>query len=112
MQPKTVASGEDWQVRRLSSPPLTKFVNDEINFTSSYTDNTGGERFHLLLSVQGDDLRLEGQGFSHPLHQYELIIIPAATGEYRIVNQDNSGGECRLFKVYVSTLEEYLSAEL
>ena len=110
MQPKTVAQGEDWQVRRLSSPPLTKFVNDEITFTSSYADTTGGESFHLLLSVQGDDLRLEGQGFSHPLHQYELIIIPAAAGEYRLVNDE--GGPCRVFKVYVSSLEEYLSAEL
>ena len=80
LQALPVDQGEDWQVRRLSSPPLTKFVNDEITFTSSYHDSTGGERFHLLLSVQGDDLRLEGQGFSHALHQYELIIIPAAAG--------------------------------
>ena len=110
LQPRLVDQGEDWQVWRLSSPPLTKFVNDEITFVSSYPDSTGGKRFHLLLSVQGDDLRVEGQGFSHALHQYELIIIPAAAGEYRLVNE--SGGECRVFKVYVSSPEEYQSAEL
>ena len=110
MQPKTVAHGVGWQVRRLARPPLTKFINDEISFTGEYTDSTGGERFHLLLSVQGDDLRVEGQGFSHALHQYELIIIPAAAGDYRLVNE--SGGECRVFKVYVSSPEEYQSAEL
>ncbi len=109
-KPKVLLQGDGWHVSRRVAPPITKFTEDEISFTKDYPDDTRGERFHLLLGLEGDDLRVEGNGFNHPLHQFELLIVPAAAGAYRLVNE--GGSPARVLKLYVSTPEEYQAAEI
>jgi mannose-6-phosphate isomerase class I len=109
-KPQLLEQGDGWSVSRRVAPPITKFTEDEITLTKTYHDDTRGERFHLLLGIEGDNLHVEGKGFNHLLHQFELLIVPAAAGAYRLVN--DGGGTARVLKLYVSTPEEYQAAEI
>lgn len=96
---RIVRTGEGWTEYLIGDHPLLFFSIHRVEFTGTYDDDTGGKRFHAINLVEGQTAIVEWQGGSHPLHYAETMVIPAATGPYRLRNV--SDGVCKVVKAFV-----------
>ncbi len=97
--PRIVGVGNGWTEYLIGEHPLMFYSIYRSEFTGEFNDDTDGERFHILNLVEGESILVEWSGGSHPLHYVETILIPAATGPYRLRNQ--ADGVCKVVKAYV-----------
>lgn len=97
--PRIIRQGEGWTEYLIGDHPLLFFAIHRAEFGESFESDTGGERFHVLNLVEGKQALVEWEHGAHPLHYAETIVIPAATGRYRLRNQ--SRGICKVVKAFV-----------
>ena len=97
--PRMVRCGEGWTEIAFGGLPFLPYAVHRADFEHVFTDDTGGERFHLLHMVEGEEALVEWDGGNHLLHFAETLLVPAATGPYRLHNQ--ARGVCKVLKVYV-----------
>jgi mannose-6-phosphate isomerase class I len=100
---RIVRAGDGWTEYLIGDHPLLFFTIHRIEFADTYDDDTGmseaGARFHAINLVEGRTAIVEWEGGSHPLHFAETMVIPAATGPYRLRNV--SEGICKIVKAFV-----------
>ncbi len=97
--PRRVAEGQGWQEYVAADRPWTAYAVNRIEFEREYLGQTGLERFHVLTLVEGEEIIVEGGGYSHPLHYLETLLVPAATGAYRLVNAGSQ--PVKVIKTYI-----------
>jgi mannose-6-phosphate isomerase class I len=97
--PRIIQQGEGWTEYLIGKHPLMFFAIHRAEFGDHFESNTGQERFHVLNLVEGEQVLVESEHGTHPLHYAETIVIPAATGRYRLRNQ--AAGICKVVKAFV-----------
>jgi hypothetical protein len=97
--PRIIQQGEGWTEYLIGEHPLMFFAIHRAEFGEHFESNTDQERFHVLNLVEGEQVLVESEHGTHPLHYAETIVIPAATGRYRLRNQ--AGGICKVVKAFV-----------
>ncbi|MFL5625014.1 MAG: class I mannose-6-phosphate isomerase [Ktedonobacteraceae bacterium] len=97
--PRIIQQGEGWTEYLIGDHPLLFFAIHRAEFNESFESDTGGERFHVLNLVEGEKVIIEWEHGTHPLHYAETIVIPAATGHYRLRN--SARGICKVVKAFV-----------
>ncbi len=97
--PRIIQQGDGWTEYLIGDHPLLFFAIHRAEFGEHFESDTGGERFHVLNLVEGEQALVEWEGGAHPLHYAETIVIPAATGRYRLRNQ--AKGICKVVKAFV-----------
>lgn len=75
------------------------FEMQRIELQGTHADDTQGRSFHAIMLIEGEGVSIEGEGFKQPLHTYELALVPADCGAYRLVNQDKHG--CKVLKTFM-----------
>lgn len=100
-KPKLIKSGHDWQEFVLYDAPFTFYNIHRIEFETEFIMNTNGIAYSTNL-VQGErvDIYTEN-GRVGGLSYLETMIIPAATGNVRIVNKNKS--ICKMVMVFVKS---------
>ena len=85
-QPRTVASGEGWELIHLPTHLQHFYDVHRYDFTTSVVAFTQGSP-HVLNVVEGESVVLEIPGFSPQHFAYaETFVIPAAAERYRLLN--------------------------
>ncbi len=97
--PRIIQQGEGWTEYLIGEHPLMFFAIHRAEFGDHFESDTGQERFHVLNLVEGEQVLVESEHGTHPLHYAETIVIPAATGRYRLRNQ--ARGVCKVVKAFV-----------
>jgi mannose-6-phosphate isomerase class I len=97
--PRIIQQGEGWTEYLIGEHPLMFFAIHRAEFGDHFESDTGKERFHVLNLVEGEQVLVESEQGTHPLHYAETIVIPAATGRYRLRNQ--ARGVCKVVKAFV-----------
>src|SRR5215472_6357221 len=97
--PRIVQQGEGWTEYLIGEHPLMFFAIHRAEFSNHFESDTGRERFHVLNLVEGEQVLVESEHGTHPLHSAETIVIPAATGRYRLRNL--ARGICKVVKAFV-----------
>jgi len=97
--PRIIAQGVGWSAYLIGDHPLLFFAIHRIEFSDTFEDDTKCARFHVLNLVEGVEALVEWDAGDHPLHYAETIVIPAATGRYRLRNQGQ--GICKVVKAFV-----------
>jgi len=98
-KPKVIKSGNGWQEVLLYDASFTFYNIHRIEFDNEYVMNTNGIAYSTNL-VQGEKVEIFSQnGRVSKLSYLETMIIPAATGEIKIMNKGNS--PCKMVMVYV-----------
>ncbi|MCX6151394.1 MAG: class I mannose-6-phosphate isomerase [Ignavibacteriales bacterium] len=98
-KPKILKSGQGWQEVVLYEAPFTFYNIHRIEFENEFVMNTNGIAYSTNL-VQGERVEIFSQnGRVSKLSYLETMIIPAATGELKIVNKGKS--PCKMVMVYV-----------
>lgn len=97
--PSIIEQGEGWTEYLIGEHPLMFISIHRAEFSDHFESDTRKERFHVLNLVEGEQVLIESEHGTHPLHYAETIIIPAATGPYRLLNQ--AKGICKVVKAFV-----------
>jgi len=87
------------------SPPL--FGNSYtkisvVKFFTTCTNNTMGDKFHLLSLVDGESITVISKAGDHPLNYLETLLIPACIGHYQLINASSSS--CTLL---ITTIDQF-----
>jgi hypothetical protein len=82
----------------LGQTPELFFAVHRLDFGDEVEDDTGG-RFHALNLAEGGEVVIEAAEREHRLSYAESIVVPAATGAYRI--RRIRGGACKVVKAFV-----------
>lgn len=98
-RPALLAESQGWEEYLAANRPWTAYAVNRIEFEREYIGHTDLERFHVLTMVEGEEIIVEGGGYSHPLHYLETMLVPAATGAYRLVNSDSK--PAKVIKTYI-----------
>ncbi|HZW38005.1 MAG TPA: class I mannose-6-phosphate isomerase [Ignavibacteriaceae bacterium] len=86
-KPKVISSGKGWQEVVLYDKPYTFYNINRIEFADEYVMNTNGLAYSTNL-VQGEQVEIISEnGRVTKLSYLETMLIPAATGELRIINK-------------------------
>ena len=98
-RPVTVRSGEGWKEEIIGEHELMYFSLRRLSFERSIVDDTRGEKFHVLVLVEGDEIlicaRQDPSRFYHARY-LDMVVIPAQLGEYEILNL--GGTSCKVTK--------------
>lgn len=98
-KPRILAEGQGWKELVLMDVPYTFYCIHRVDFERECGWDTDGVGYMVNL-VEGDAVEVVTEdGVSVPLAYLESMVIPAATGKVRFVNQGQ--GTCRLMKVFV-----------
>lgn len=97
--PRLLRCGEGWSEYLIGEHPLLFFAIHRVEFGDQFADDTAGVRFHVLNLVEGEQIVVESDAGEHPLHYAETLVIPAATGRYRLRN--SARGVCKVLKAFV-----------
>ena len=98
-KPRVINSGKDWQEVVLYDAPFTFYNIHRIEFENEFIMNTNGIAYSTNL-VQGQKVEIHSQnGIVSKLSYLETMIIPAATGEIKIVNKGTRS--CKMVLVYI-----------
>jgi mannose-6-phosphate isomerase class I len=97
--PRIIQQEEGWTEYLIGEHPLMFFAIHRAEFSDHFESDTGKDRFHVLNLVEGEQVLVESEHGTHPLHYAETIVIPAATGRYRLRNQTK--GICKVVKAFV-----------
>ncbi len=98
-KPVTITEGSNWKEESLYNKPYSFYNINRVEFKSEYTFDTNGKSYTINL-VEGDRINVESQnGRVAHLSFLETMIIPAATGNVKLINQSNRS--CKIVKVFV-----------
>ena len=97
-EPRVLRTGPGWRELVLGQTPELFFAVHRLDFADQVEDDTGG-RFHALNFAEGDEVVIEAAQREHRLSYAESIVVPAATGPYRI--RRIRGGACKVVKAFV-----------
>ena len=97
-KPETVESGKGWRVVSLPTHNEHAYSVDRLEFEQSIELDTEN-RFHVLNLVEGDSVFIINGNQKRKLRYAETIVIPAATGKYRIENGTNKSA--KVVKAYM-----------
>lgn len=99
VRPRVIKSNKDWKEEVLYDAPFTFYNIHRIEFETEFCFNTNGIAYSTNL-VQGEKVEIHSQnGRIFNLSYLETMIIPAATGEIKIVNKGKK--TCKMVLVYV-----------
>ncbi len=88
-KPVTVREGEGWLEEVVGEHDLIYFSLRRFSFDRSVSDDTKGEKFHVLVLVEGEEVlvcsKKNPNHFYHQRHM-DMVVVPAAMGEYTILN--------------------------
>ena len=89
-QPAILNEGPDWRILHLPTHPLHFYDVQRLEFMTSLDMGTDGS-CHVLNLVEGSSIVVEAaSGIWMPLNYAETIVVPAAAGSYRLVNNGPS----------------------
>lgn len=98
-QPVVIDRGDDWILEHMPTHPTHFYDVHRYIFSSIITIKTNN-KCHVLSLVEGVSIQLETwSGYRARFNYVETFVVPAATREYRIVNE--SGGKAILVKAFV-----------
>ncbi|HEY4109754.1 ROK family protein [Puia sp.] len=88
-KPQLLRNDPEYQVELLPTHPEHFYSIHRITLRTRIHIGTEG-RCHLLMLVEGKRLTLiTSQGTTYILHYAETFVLPAAAGEYQLINDDN-----------------------
>ena len=97
--PVTVREGEGWKEEIVGEHDLIYFSLRRLAFDRSVSDDTKGEKFHVLVLVQGDEVLIyskKNPANCYHAHCMDMVVIPASMGEYGILNLGST--PCKMTK--------------
>ncbi len=98
-KPRILRSGSGWQEVVLYDAPFTFYNIHRIEFDEEFSFNTNGTAYSTNL-VQGEGVEIYSEnGKVSRLSYLETMLIPAATGELRVVNKGKT--PCKMVLVYI-----------
>ncbi|MDD3155442.1 MAG: class I mannose-6-phosphate isomerase [Victivallaceae bacterium] len=88
-KPRTVREGEGWKEEIVGEHDLIYFSLRRLSFDRSVSDDTKGEKFHVLVLVKGEAVLIYAK--ANPEHCYhakymDMVVVPASLGAYGILN--------------------------
>ncbi|MBO9727955.1 MAG: class I mannose-6-phosphate isomerase [Chitinophaga sp.] len=86
-QPMTIQTGHDWQIVYLPTHPQHFYRIERLEFNSVMELTTAGQ-CHILSLVEGSTIKVITNGREQTVHYAETFIIPAATGSYTLVSEN------------------------
>lgn len=85
-QQAVIDEGEDWQLFHLPTHREHFYDVERIEFDQEMVIDTD-QRCHVLMLVEGTSISVQvNNGESHYFNYAETFIIPAAAGEYKLIN--------------------------
>ncbi len=98
-KPRLLRKGNDWTEYVLYDRPETFYIINRLEFGTTVDLETEGNAFAVNL-VDGEWIDvITSNGFNTSLARFESMIIPAATGNFQVVNRGESA--CQLILVYI-----------
>ena len=85
-KPAVVHSGKSWKKVHLPTHPVHFYDIFRYEFEDEIEIETLGQ-CHILMLVEGSTIQLEHTNGAQEFHYAETFAIPAATGNYRLVNK-------------------------
>jgi hypothetical protein len=100
-QPQVIAAGDNWQIVHLPTHPEHFYDVHRLEFAAQITQETAGS-VHVLNVVEGEGVRLiTANGREAQFSLAETFIVPAATGQYRLVNVGHL--TAKVIKAFIKT---------
>lgn len=96
--PAVIGEGADWQLVHLPTHPEHFYDVQRIEFNTAVSFNTDNYCLVMML-VEGTSVLLEANGIQQEYHYAETFVIPAAAGDYTLVNKGN--GRAKVVKAFV-----------
>jgi mannose-6-phosphate isomerase class I len=98
-RPVTVREGDGFKEEIVGEHDLIYFSLRRLNFDRDISDDTKGEKFHVLTLVEGDEVLIYSK--NDPTRCYhqkfmDVVVVPASMGEYGIINLGKT--PCRVNK--------------
>ena len=87
-EPRVITEGTGWRELVVGEHELLYFSLRRIELEKIAVQSTGGV-FHVLVLVDGERVRIEAvadPSLSYTMDYLDMVVVPAAVGEYRIVN--------------------------
>jgi mannose-6-phosphate isomerase len=88
-KPVTVREGADWKEEIVGEHDLIYFSLRRLSFNHDVSDDTHGEKFHVLVLVQGDEVLVYSKrnpSCCYHAKYMDMVVVPASMGEYGIIN--------------------------
>ena len=88
-KPRVVRSGPGWREEIVGEHDLIYFSLRRFTFDRSVSDTTGGEKFHVLVLVRGEEVLIcakDDPSRGYHARFMDMVVVPASFGEYEIVN--------------------------
>ncbi len=92
-KPVTVREGPGWKEEIVGEHDLIYFSLRRLSFSHDVSDDTGGERFHVLVLVQGDEALVYSKrdpSCCYHARYMDMVVVPSSMGEYGIINLGNT----------------------
>ena len=88
-RPVTVREGDSFKEEIVGEHDLIYFSLRRLSFDRDISDDTKGEKFHVLTLVEGDEVLVYSK--ADPTRCYhqkfmDVVVVPASMGEYGIIN--------------------------
>jgi mannose-6-phosphate isomerase class I len=101
-QPRTIASGTDWQLVHLPTHEEHFYDIHRLEFDDEVTVEMSGSP-HVLMLVEGSSLIVQtAEGMRERFHFVETFVVPAAAGSYTLINQ--SAGRAKVVKAFIKPI--------
>ncbi|KXG76247.1 type I phosphomannose isomerase catalytic subunit [Thermotalea metallivorans] len=89
---ETITSGQGWTTKIYSFCPY--FMVEAIEIEGTYLGHLHGERFEIVICVEGAMQLIYGEGKGEDFHRGETLFLPARLGDYGIK------GKGKILKAY------------
>jgi len=97
--PRTIASGDDWQIVHLPTHEQHFYDVHRLEFDTHIDVSTDGS-FHVMSLVEGSSVLLETpDGMRQRFNYAETFVVPAAAGRYRLINE--ADGRAKVVKAFM-----------
>ena len=94
-KPEVIKWTKEYYIDKYSSVPEMPFDVERIFFYKGAEYSTEGKHVHILTLTVGENIEIRSKknhAFHTNINLFQSVVIPAAFGEYELVN--NSKGQC------------------